>query len=77
MTMFRVRCFKEGVWDEKPLVEVSADNPKDAATMVCGGPLRGGIGTIRELRAHVWQNVSEDPEHLTTPEFLFYADTPK
>ncbi len=77
MPMFRVRCFTDGVWNGKPLVEVSAESPKEAAILVCGGPLRGGTGTIRELRAHVWQEMRKDPDRLTTPEFLFYADAPQ
>ncbi len=76
MTTFRVRCFKDGIWDEKPLVEVSADSPKEAANLACGGPLRGGTGTVHELRAHVWQDMKEDPDRLTKPEFLFFADVP-
>ncbi len=76
MPTFRVRCFKNGTWDEKDLVEVTADNPEQAASLACGGPVRGGVGTIHELRAHVWQMGSGKREQLTAPEYLFYAPSP-
>ncbi len=77
MSNFRVRCFKDGIWDERDLVEVTADSPEQAATLACGEPVRGGVGAIHELRAHVWQVSGEKPAKLTTPEFLFYAPSAK
>jgi len=72
MPKFRVRCFKNGVWDGNDLVEIMADSPEHAASQACGEPLRGGVGNVHDLRAHVWQ-ADSDPTHLTVPEFLFYA----
>jgi len=73
MLTYRVRCFKDGQWDGNDLVEVKAGTPEHAASVVCGGPVRGGLGTLQELRAHVWQLDDTKPEPLTMPEYLFYA----
>jgi hypothetical protein len=68
MPKYTVQCFKNGIWDEKPFVEVQADNPEQAANMVCGGPVHNKVGKIQELRAHVWLKGKTKREHL------FFAD---
>ena len=53
MQVFKVRCFKAGVWDGIEPRDVEANNEKEAAERICGGLLRDG-GMIGQLRAEVY-----------------------
>lgn len=52
MGVYSVSCFWEGKWDGKPPVRISADSPREAAELVCGGPLRS-LGKPERLCAEV------------------------
>ena len=53
MPRFKVMCFERAVWDEKEPRDIEAQDEREAAESVCGGPLsvRGKAG---QLRAQVW-----------------------
>lgn len=70
MPQYRVQCFRDGEWDDKPFAHVEADSPEQAAAIVCGGPLRIMVGRKDELRARVW------PKDQDRPEYLFYSPHP-
>lgn len=70
MARYRVQCFQDGEWDDKPFAEIEADTPQQAAALACGGPVRSMVGRKDELRARVW------PQGKDRPEYLFYAPHP-
>ena len=71
MAKFRVQCFNDGEWDDKPFSEIEADTPEQAAVLACGGPVRVMVGRKDELRARVW------PKGKDRPEYLFFAPHPR
>lgn len=54
MQRYRVKCFKDGIWDEAADREVDAEEELQAADHACGGSLIDS-GTPGRLRAQVWE----------------------
>jgi hypothetical protein len=65
MTEFKVKCYDAGIWDKNEPQEVEANDPKEAAETVCGGPLLDA-GKPGQLRAQV--SLTSTPSEKT----LFY-----
>ncbi len=53
MPRYKVRCYESGKWDEIEPRDIEAQNEREAAESVCGGPLLGA-GKLGQLRAEVW-----------------------
>ena len=54
MPVFNVKCFERGIWDEADSRKVEANDAREAAESVCGGPLIDA-GKPGQLRAQVWE----------------------
>lgn len=52
MRVYSVSCFWSGKWDGNDPVQISAGSPREAAELVCGGPLRS-LGKPERLCAEV------------------------
>ncbi len=63
MPKFTVRCYAGGVWDNSDSVDVEAQNEREAAESVCGGPLLYD-GKLGQLRAEVWPTSSPKTKSL-------------
>lgn len=61
MPRYKIRCYDSGVWDGLAPTEVEAATMKEAAEIVCGGPLCDSVADER-LRAAVWI-AGSIPEH--------------
>ncbi len=53
MPRFNVRCYESGKWDEIEPRDIEAQNEREAAESVCGGPLLEA-GKLGQLHAEVW-----------------------
>ncbi len=53
MQSFKVRCYKAAKWDGIEPHDIEAQDEREAAEIVCGGPLIGR-GKPGQLRAQVW-----------------------
>jgi hypothetical protein len=53
MPTFNVKCFNAGRWDRRKPREVEANTEKEAAELVCGGPLMA-TGQDGHYRAQVY-----------------------
>ena len=62
MTIFKVKCYEGGVWDNSDPIGVEAQNDREAAEYVCGGRLLYD-GKPGQLRAEVWP--ASSPETKT------------
>jgi hypothetical protein len=52
MPRFKVKCFEGAIWDGKDARDIEAQDEREAAESVCGGPLSEG-GKPGQLRAQV------------------------
>ena len=53
MPVFRVRCYNDGIWDDRKPREIEAPNELEAAQSVCGQQLVS-LRKFAQLRAEVW-----------------------
>ncbi len=51
MPRYKVRCYESGKWDEIEPRDIEAQNEREAAESVCGGPLleAGKLGQLRAV----------------------------
>ncbi len=53
MPCFKVRCYESGKWDGIEPRDIEAQDEREAAERICGGPLIE-MGKPGQLRAQVW-----------------------
>ena len=64
MPRFKVRCYESGKWDEIEPRDIEAQDEREAAESVCGGPLVEA-GKLGQLRAEVWPvSLPSDKKHF-------------
>ena len=68
MPRFMVKSYAGGVWDQIEPRSTEAQDEREAAESVCGGPLLEQ-GSLGKLRAEVW------PPSLPEAKKLFYVRT--
>ncbi len=54
MPRFNVKCYERGKWDEIEHRDIEAQDEREAAVRICGGPLIEEAGKSGQLRAQVW-----------------------
>jgi hypothetical protein len=54
MPIFRVMCYRDGVWDRQEPRVVEAQNARQAAEMICGEPVIEGSDRGSPLYLKVW-----------------------
>ena len=63
MPRFMVRCYEGGIWDNIEPRDIEAQDEREAAESVCGGPLVEA-GKPGLLRAEVWPLSSPSAKKL-------------
>ena len=66
MHSFKVKCYEAAKWDGIGARDIEAQDEREAAESVCGGPLIGR-GKPGQLRAQVW------PASKPSAKKLFYV----
>ncbi len=54
MPRFKVQCFERAIWDKIEPRDIEAQDEREAAVRICGGPLIEEAGKSGQLRAQVW-----------------------
>jgi hypothetical protein len=57
MSIFRVMCYRDGVWDSLEPRVVEAQNARQAAELICGGPVAEGANSGSGLYLKVWPHI--------------------